>query len=310
MKFSINTRSAILYSVYFLCACNVSLNAQTIDIDLSNAPGGTGFESLIDALDDNVELFTATPNGDGLTTQNVLTNPLEFDVEEEDGSLRLTILSATVTAGVDGPGGASTDNRASFNTSGLGLALRGPSQRIDPSRSALELGNSLARSSFRLDATYDEMLTIAFNQSVAISGIGVTNLSDGETFQFGPADDITNQDAGFTLGGLGNVDLYTFDPPLEFAAGEGILIGNTGFDPNLLAGSNTGVGFERILLTLNDTPILIGDVNQDGAVNFLDITPFIAVLSGGMLQAEADIDESGTVDFLDITPFIAILSGA
>ena len=60
----------------------------------------------------------------------------------------------------------------------------------------------VTRSSFRLDATYDEMLTIAFNQSVTVSAIGVTNLSDGETFQFGPADAITNQDAGFTAGGL------------------------------------------------------------------------------------------------------------
>ena len=140
MKFLINTRNAILCSVCVLSACNVSLNAQTIDIDLSSAPDGTGF-GLIDALDDNVEIFTATPNGDGLTTQNVLTEPLEFDVAEEDGSLNLTILNATVTAGVDGPGGGSTDNRASFNLSGLGLALRGTSQRIDTSMSALELNN-------------------------------------------------------------------------------------------------------------------------------------------------------------------------
>jgi len=55
---------------------------------------------------------------------------------------------------------------------------------------------------------------------------------------------------------------------------------------------------------------LLGDVNLDGAVNFLDIRPFISVLSSGGFQIEADIDESGTVDFLDITPFIAILSGS
>jgi hypothetical protein len=56
-------------------------------------------------------------------------------------------------------------------------------------------------------------------------------------------------------------------------------------------------------------PILRGDVNLDGAVNFLDISPFIAVLSSGGLQAEADCNESGAVDFLDISPFIATLSG-
>ena len=56
--------------------------------------------------------------------------------------------------------------------------------------------------------------------------------------------------------------------------------------------------------------ILLGDVNTDGVVDFLDISPFIVVLSGGGFQAEADIDQNGVVDFLDISPFIQILSGA
>ena len=56
--------------------------------------------------------------------------------------------------------------------------------------------------------------------------------------------------------------------------------------------------------------ILLGDVNTDGVVDFLDISPFIVVLSGGGFQDEADIDQNGVVDFLDISPFIQILSGA
>ena len=58
-----------------------------------------------------------------------------------------------------------------------------------------------------------------------------------------------------------------------------------------------------------DAPVLLGDVNLDTEVNFLDITPFIALLASGELQAEADVDGNGAVDFLDITPFIALLSG-
>ena len=53
--------------------------------------------------------------------------------------------------------------------------------------------------------------------------------------------------------------------------------------------------------------ILLGDVNKDGEVNFLDIGPFIALLSGGGLQPEGDINEDGAVNFLDISPFIGIL---
>jgi hypothetical protein len=52
-----------------------------------------------------------------------------------------------------------------------------------------------------------------------------------------------------------------------------------------------------------------GDVDLDGVVGFLDISPFIAILSSQGFQAEADIDDNGAVDFLDITPFIALLSG-
>ena len=53
-----------------------------------------------------------------------------------------------------------------------------------------------------------------------------------------------------------------------------------------------------------------GDVDQDGEVDFLDISPFITVLSSGEFQAEADCNEDGEVDFLDIAPFIVILAGS
>ena len=51
----------------------------------------------------------------------------------------------------------------------------------------------------------------------------------------------------------------------------------------------------------------LGD-NQDNAVDFLDISPFIGLLSNGIYQAEGDLDGSGAVDFLDISPFISLPS--
>ena len=57
-----------------------------------------------------------------------------------------------------------------------------------------------------------------------------------------------------------------------------------------------------------DGPVVLGDLNLDGIVNFLDISPFIQVLTSGDFQAEGDIDKSGTVDFLDISGFIGLLS--
>ena len=57
---------------------------------------------------------------------------------------------------------------------------------------------------------------------------------------------------------------------------------------------------------------ILGDVDQNGMVDFFDIQPFIDVLSGGedAFQCEADIDGDGAITFFDIQPFIDILSGA
>ncbi len=81
-----------------------------------------------------------------------------------------------------------------------------------------------------------------------------------------------------------------------------------------IAVSFDGNPAEAALLTIDFTPsnqtALLGDVNMDGAVNFLDISPFIALLSTGEFKTEADVNEDSFVNFLDISPFIAILSGA
>ena len=55
---------------------------------------------------------------------------------------------------------------------------------------------------------------------------------------------------------------------------------------------------------------LLGDVNQNGVVDFADIAPFINLLSGNTFLDEADIDRSGVVDFSDISPFINLLASS
>ena len=58
-----------------------------------------------------------------------------------------------------------------------------------------------------------------------------------------------------------------------------------------------------------DGEFLVGDVNQDGLVNFSDISPFIQVLSSGQYQEEADTNQDGIVSFADIVNFIMLLQG-
>ena len=75
---------------------------------------------------------------------------------------------------------------------------------------------------------------------------------------------------------------------------------------------NWGLYFDNISVSgvvTDVVGVLKGDVDLNGEVNFLDISPFISVLSDGLNQAEADCDCDGDVDFLDIQPFINILAG-
>ena len=118
----------------------------------------------------------------------------------------------------------------------------------------------------------------------------------------------------FFIDGEG-VDFPNFDTP--------IVIDNREF---LLSGSfSDGTEFEYVVGSRGDFSVsseatfqlnlasgprpICGDVNLDGEVNFLDISPFITVLASGDFQAEADCHANDVVNFLDIAPFIAALIG-
>ena len=72
-------------------------------------------------------------------------------------------------------------------------------------------------------------------------------------------------------------------------------------DPILLVGS------PGIFLGFNE--VLVGDVNCDGAINLLDVGPFIEMLGTGEFDEKADINGDGAVNLLDVTPFVELLGG-
>ena len=315
----INFRAAIFCGIYCLCAYSMSVNAQEILIDFGNpfASGTTG--GLLSPFANESALFTTTLNADGISNSNVLGTPIAVSVPESGAAgLELT-LNATVTSGND----SLFDNGAQLRVTGLGLALRvQQALRVDPAIDAnLFESAGVVHSLFRLDATHDEFLTLSFNQDVTVSAVVLNNLDPGETFQFGSATNITDLSdmtlPDLTLGtfvsagdAFGALQTFTFETPIVIPADEEILVGQTGFDPATLAGSNTGVGFEQIILTLGGASPLLGDVNMDGTVDFLDIPEFIARVTGGVFQAEADINGDGEVGFLDIPEFVDLLTGA
>lgn len=55
-----------------------------------------------------------------------------------------------------------------------------------------------------------------------------------------------------------------------------------------------------------------GDMNCDGKIDFTDIDPFVAVLSGGPCcdptNYNCDVNGDGLIDFADIDPFVTLLS--
>lgn len=86
----------------------------------------------------------------------------------------------------------------------------------------------------------------------------------------------------------------------DWASGTGVEL-----DETIFGAGATGT-FSFSINSVDDC--LLGDVNLDGTVDFLDISPLINVLSNNLYQKEADIDQSGIVSFLDIAPFIVILA--
>ena len=98
----------------------------------------------------------------------------------------------------------------------------------------------------------------------------------------------------------------------------GVFADGSPFSFNILPNGNRFSGGEVIspdaTFTVTLGPplpdVILGDVNQDGVVEFADIPSFIALLIAGEFQAEADINEDGEVTFADIPAFIEILIAA
>jgi len=115
-------------------------------------------------------------------------------------------------------------------------------------------------------------------------------------------------DGGFTVfgevvSGMDLVDAINAVPTVNLNQDDNPDVGPFGEVPL------TGMGsFIEIDSATVAPAFVVGDVSGDGVVNFLDITPFIAVLTTMDFQNEADINRDGMINFLDITPFIALLT--
>ena len=131
--------------------------------------------------------------------------------------------------------------------------------------------------------------------SVSVIGIGI----EPALSSFDPLFDPTiGPNGAFLLDRIDFEFLGVGSGDLEFTLGElgAIRLPEEALDPSF--GS----------ATIGNVPLpLIGDVNQNSIVTFLDIQPFISLLIAGQFQVEADCDFDGVVSFFDIDDFIDIL---
>ncbi len=115
-------------------------------------------------------------------------------------------------------------------------------------------------------------------------------------------------------GSGGQIDFFNVDVNLNGLTDSTLDANGTAIFLLELSGGTAGAGGHHALLdnvavsaAVAGTPVLKGDVDVDGDVDFDDIPAFISVLQSGVFQAEADCDCSTIVDFSDIPAFILIL---
>ncbi len=86
----------------------------------------------------------------------------------------------------------------------------------------------------------------------------------------------------------------------------GIGVGGTTVYPCYMS---TQEGISKIYVHAITNPFLLGDINQDGVVNLLDVGPFVELLTAGVFEKIADINGDGALNLLDVGPFVDLLDG-
>ena len=223
-----------------------------------------------------------------------------------DGSVLYNFEGDSGFYSVSGAGDVNGDGRAdliigdNFDNNGIGSAR------------VLSGGDGSVLYNFSGDSA-DDFFGISVSGAGDVNGDGQADLIVGA---FGDDNNGVLSGSARVLSGSDGSVLYNFDGDNaedQFGvsvSGAGDVNGD-GID-DFIVGTNfggaSGKGYARVFVSQVSNPVLLGDVNLDGAVNFLDISPFIAILSTGGDQAEADTNENGEVNFSDISPFIALLS--
>lgn len=260
----------------FVIACSFlsnSLSADTVVFDFNN----------MTEFDGNAPAGT-TMSATGATDTVVMTSVGVFAPEFEEVSPDVFQLTGnTIAAGT------------SIGTSNNAIGINNPSISNGDFETFKESTAGTEGNDFNLG----ESFVVTFDTDVTITEFNFSSIDDDGFFVVEVEGVATP--FNFPDGAVGD----DFEDPLAglvIAAGTEITFSVDG--PT----QEASVRITEITVETVGTPFVLGDVDQSGTVDFLDIGPFITLLSNGGFQAEADIDGSTVVDFLDIGPFIGLLS--
>jgi len=165
--------------------------------------------------------------------------------------------------------------------------------------------------SFRLVRDGDNNATSIGGAAISIEEADqaafVASLEDGFTFTITVFDDNTVEASTTGLStdlAVARTEINNTDPNFD-----AFLMNGIGLNGSVQGGTTEVTISEVTVEATMEMMTLKGDVNMDGIINFLDISPFILALSSpGGAPDEADCNCDGIVNFLDISPFILKLA--
>ena len=323
-------RTSTFFIVNCIVAC-VAISALLASSALAQVHGpgpspASDFDTLINLPGDEAVIsgqeFETVGGIDGETTQlNV----------EHDGTIgsRFSALAGSEVNVCDGTVGArfraeagSEVNIISGNVDSSFLALNGSQVNISGGNfgDSLEIGigsevnisggnfsDLIADGSLNISGgTFNSLLQASSGSEVAISGGTFTSISVNANSQ------INIVGRQFLLDGE-ELDMLVPEEPFTITDRNvplsGVLDDGQPFNFQLTTPFSIDGFFSSNATVTLTLPLILGDVNRDGVVDFSDISPFIEVLATGSFQAEADIDQNDDVNFSDIAGFIGLLSG-
>lgn len=293
---------------------NIFFDINNFNFSITNVASPTGIPVLASSTD------TGASNADGITNRNNSTpaRNLVFNIPNTNAGATVRVFANGVEIGSAVAAGANTvvTSNGSLTLADGTYAITATQQGAGQAVSPLSVAGSIT-----IDSAAPQASFAAVSPNPRVTNVGSIDLTFNESVNGLVLSDILliRNGSPVTLTGAslsGSGQNFTISGLSDLTAPKGnyaiSLIANpAGAD---VAGNGAVVSFVS-----NWSKFILGDMNDDGAVNNLDIAPFVQALTSPTAYAASfpqvpmplvgDINNDGAVNNLDIAPFVALLTG-